>query len=161
MRGIITVALLHFLVWPQRCRQTVNEHPITHIEIVSMNWSVMTKGRLTPSIFWRNERAAASKQVARDLRFQTMIEDENFLYAVDKQISRFPLHGDSMEIDVRVSCLLFRSDKSIDTLSFGPIRGMQINNKSYDLDEDLLRIVVEKLPIKQQEIIFDRLRITR
>lgn len=153
MRWLIVLFLFNISGYFHRDPPIMNGDAIARIEIASMHWNATTKGRLTPDVFWSSQRASAAKQVATDLTFYTAIEDTVFLNAVNDRLSRSSFNVDSGGIDVRVSCLLIRSNQRTDTLSFGPVHAMQINSKYYDLDTSLLKIIAEKLPERHQEII--------
>ncbi|MCD6166572.1 hypothetical protein J7K19_07700 [bacterium] len=116
--------------------------------IVSINWNIITRVPITPKSIWE----------LTDV-FRTEITDQNFLRAWDERLTQLGEGKEIGSIDVRISCLLYRKNSSVDTLSFGHIRIMRLNEKYYDIDLPLLKMLLKYLPKSQQELVVDNLNI--
>ena len=119
---------------------------IERMELVSLEWSVVTRVSLTPESIWNISET-----------FHTTIEDRAYLANFASRLTSFKKNQKNKEvsenIDVRISCLLHRKNALPDTLSFGRIDIMMIDNKRYSYNKSLLAAVLEKLPASHQEII--------
>ena len=136
------------------CTNMREDKMIERIELVSLKWNIVTRVALTPESIWNVSEA-----------FHTTIEDRAYLDNFDSRLTSFKKNQKNREvsenIDVRISCLLYRENALSDTISFGRVGLMMFDNKCYSFNKSLLAAVLEKLPTSHQEIVKAELNLDR
>lgn len=117
---------------------------ITHMECYSIGWNVNS-----------HYRFRSTDITNRPPNLYDKISISNYVYLRDLQghISRLEIapRADSVYIDARIVCLLYKSDKTVDTLSFGSYDYCEYNGKCYYLTWQLFSHILNKVPHEQYE----------
>ena len=107
--NIIHLILLIFLVFNLGCK-TTDTYLIRKIKVRSINWSITTRVPLTPKTIWGVSDC-----------FNFTIDNKDILSQIEKELKIIKNEKVDKSIDVRISCLIYKNDFKIDTLSFGRI----------------------------------------
>jgi hypothetical protein len=134
--------LCSFSILNQSCTQQNENIMIEKMKMVSIDWDIVTRNKITPESIW-----------ALSESYTTTITDSVFLENFGQELAKIKAWEDNGNIDVRISCLLYRYNNEVDTLSFGRINILQFNDRYAQISMTLLNMILSKLPPEQQKLI--------